>query len=297
VYFGQPDGGWREAVRAWVPTSIAGCVVPDGGAASSCVRAGLGRNGAVGGFDFDGDGKQDLAVTRTNGLEVLPGSAPDDLLLTKPTMACGVLFSLPSLPWPTSAPASLGDLDGDGCDEVAVRYSDGANRQGLVIAFGFDVGGTRCLGHAAATWVRVSGDTETGVPTMRLGVSATRAGQVLSDGKDYLAITADLYPWLGQTQPAVLLVDVAQVLAKRPAVGERLVSIFSDGLTPVPLAPAALSRPASARCCSATSTSLATAKSTWWSRPRGRMRMAMAAARCSSSPAVPLHQGRTCPPC
>jgi hypothetical protein len=240
VYFGRADGTWREAVRAWAPTSIAGCVVPDGGAASSCLRANLGRGGAVGGFDFDGDGKQDLAVTRTNGLEVLPGIAPDDLTLGKPTMACGVLFSLPALPWPTSAPASLGDLDGDGCDDVAVRYSDGANRQGVVIAFGFDRGGTRCLGHAAAAWVRVSGDPETGVPTMRLGVSTARAGKVLGDGKDYLAVTADLYPWLGQTQPAVLLVQVAQVLGKRPGAGEQLVSILGDGLTPVPLLPSAL---------------------------------------------------------
>lgn len=235
VSFGLPDGTWRDGARVWATSTITGCTIPDGGSASACTRSSLGRQGVVGRFDFDGDGKQDLAVTRANGLEVLAGRARDDATLGKLTMSCGVLFSLPALPWATSVPSALGDLDGDGCDEVAVRYSDGGNRQGVVIAFGFDASQGRCGGHSKAAWVRISGDTETGVATMRLGVSTGRAGKVMADGKDYVAITADLYPWQGQTQPAILLIDSAQLVAKRPTQDEQLVSILGDGLTPIPI--------------------------------------------------------------
>lgn len=235
VHLGRSDGTFREAFRVWGVRDIAGCTVPDGGSAAMCQRSALTRNGLVGNFDFDGDGKKDLAVARANGMEVFAGRAPDDAQLSKPSMACDPLFSLPYLVQTTSAPASLGDLDGDGCDELALRYSDNANRQGLVIAFGFDPGGARCGGKTQASWLRISGDTETGVNTMRLGVAAARAGRVMADNKDYVAITADLYPYLGIAQPVVLLVDAAELVAKRPASGGRLVSILGDGLNPVPI--------------------------------------------------------------
>lgn len=237
VFLGQADGTYREGFRAWGPRDIAGCAVPDGGQAAVCQRAQLGRNGLAGGFDFDGDGKQDLAATRSNGLEVFAGRAPDDAQLAKPSMACDPLFSFPFITQGTSMPAALGDLDGDGCDEVGFRYSDNANRQGVVVVFGFSPGGARCGGRTTASWVRISGDTETGVATMRLGVAMSRAPGVLQGGADALAITADLYPYQGVTQPTVLLVPTAQLVAKRPASGEQLVSILGDGLTATPLVP------------------------------------------------------------
>lgn len=239
VYLGQNDGSFREGLRAWAVRDIPGCTVPDGGASTFCQRAALGGNGLAGRFDFNGDGRQDVAATRTNGLEVLAGQAPDDAALTKPTMACGVLYSLPTLPatWVTSAPVGLGDLDGDGCDEVAVRYSDNGNRQGLIIAFGFDASGAHCGGHVVGAALRLSGDPETGSVTMRLGVAAARAGRVLGDGKDYVAISADLYAWEGVTQPAVLLLESAALVAKRPSSGMALVGLLNDGLVPIPLVP------------------------------------------------------------
>ncbi len=237
VHLGQADGTYKEAFRLWGLRDLEGCTVADGGAAASCQRSQLARNGLTGGLDFNGDGVGDLVMTRANGLEVFTGRPPDDAQLAKPSMACDPLFSLPFVTQATSMPTALGDLDGDGCDEVGVRYSDNANRQGVIIAFGFDPGGTRCAGVTAARWVRISGDTETGVATMRLGVALARASGVLADGTDAVAITADLYPYQGSAQPTVLLVPVAQLVAKRPASGGVLVSILGDGLTPVPLVP------------------------------------------------------------
>lgn len=236
VQLGQADGTFKEGFRLWALRDIPGCTVPDGGSASLCQRSALGRNGLEGNFDFDGDGKDDLAVARANGLEVFGGRAPDDPQVAKPTMACDPLYTFPALPWATFTPSSLGDLNGDGCDELALRYSDNSNRRGLVVLFGFDPGGARCGGRTQASWVRISGDTETGVTTMRLGLAATRAGRVLSgDNRDFVAMTAELYPYLGQAQPTVLLVDAAAIVSKRPASGERLVSILGDGLDPVPV--------------------------------------------------------------
>lgn len=236
VQLGQADGTFKEGFRLWALRDLPGCTVPDGGSAATCQRSAIGRNGLEGNFDFDGDGKKDLALVRTNGLEIFAGRAPDDPQVNKPSMACDPLYSLPTLAWPTFTPSTLGDLDGDGCDELAVRYSDNSNRRGLVVLFGFDPGGARCGGRTQAAWVRLSGDTETGVTTMRLGLAATRVGRVLKgDNRDFIAVTAELYPYLGQAQPTVLLLDVAQVRSKRPASGERLVSILGDGIDPVPL--------------------------------------------------------------
>lgn len=237
VQLGQADGTFKEGFRLWGVRDIAGCVVPDGGQAATCQRSALGRNGLVGQFDFNGDGKQDLGVTRANGFEVFTGRAPDDAQLAKPSMGCDPLYSLPFQTPATSMPAALGDLDGDGCDEVGLRYSDGNNRQGVIVLFGADPGGTRCGGKTEVTGVRISGDTETGVPTMRLGVSLTRARDLTAAGSDHVAMTADLYPYQGTAQPTVLLVPTAQLVAKRPSTGLQLVSILGDGLVAVPVVP------------------------------------------------------------
>lgn len=237
VHMGMADGTYREGFRVWAVRDIPGCVVPDGGAAATCQRSALARNGVVGGFDFDGDGVRDLAMTRANGFEVFGGRRPDDMQLSKPSMVCNPLFSFPFINQTTSMPTALGDLNGDGCEELGFRYSDNANRQGVIITFGFDTGGVRCGGVTVPSWVRISGDTETGVATMRLGVSMARARDVLASGVDAVAISADLYPFQGVAQPTVLLVPVSQIVAKRPASGGALVSILGDGLVAVPMVP------------------------------------------------------------
>lgn len=238
IHLGQADGGFREAFHLWTQRAVPDCEVPDGGSAALCQRSILGRNGLAGGFDFNGDGKGDVAATRSNGLEIFAGRIPDDTTLAKPSMTCEPMFTFPSIPQVTSMPTALGDLNSDGCDEVGLRYSDNSNRQGVVVLFGFNAAGGKCGGKTSASWVRISGDTETGVATMRLGIALSRARDVLDGGTDAVAITADLYPYEGVAQPTVLLVPTAQIVAKRPTSGERLVSILSDGLVPVPLVPA-----------------------------------------------------------
>jgi hypothetical protein len=208
---------------------IAGCMPADGAA---CKRSGLSRAGIAGGFDFDGDGKQDLLLTRANGLEVFLGRARAGT--DKPSMACDPVFSLPALVETTSAPAALGDLDGDGCDEVSVRYTD-ATHAGVLIAFGFAADGGRCKGHNQAAWLRVSGDAEVGLSNMQLGIASARAGAVFGDGREWIAISANLYPFEGTRQPAVLLFDAKALAAKRPASGEAVVGALDASFDVTPL--------------------------------------------------------------
>ncbi len=250
VFQGRTDGSFAEAFRVWGPRTIAGCVVPDGGAAAICQRTGIGAppgNAApalVGNFDFDGDGTDDLGVLRTGGLDIFRGRQPTDASLSKPTVACDVYYTFTStFPTPpyavhsVSAPAALGDLNGDGCDEVALRYLNNGGsvtRQGILIFYGF---GPSC-GSNQASWLRISGDTETGVAAMRLGIAMARASGVLADGRDAVAVTADLYPVEGDVQPTVLLLPVPELNALKPSSGERLVGVQgTTQLTPVPLAP------------------------------------------------------------
>ena len=233
VHLQRADGTFAEGFRVWAPVAIAGCTVPDGGAAAVCQRSALSRNGLVGGFDFNGDGTEDLALARTNGLEVAFGRAPDDTSLARPSIACDMGYSLPNVPQGTGMPASLGDLNGDGCAELGLRYGD---RLGVIILYGFDPGGARCGGRTEASWVRLSGDAEAGLPTIRLGVALARAGRLLAnDTRDFIAVTADLYSFQGVAQPTVLLYDVAQLNARRPMSGGVLVGALGDGLDPVPL--------------------------------------------------------------
>ncbi len=228
IHLGRSDGTFKEAYRVWVPRDVIGA---DGGVAYQ--RTQLGRQGLVGGFDFNGDKTQDLLVTRGNGLEIFAGRPPDDLGLAKVTMACDSLLSLPALGTNQygTAPAALGDLNGDGCDEVGIRYTDNNTRSGVIIAFGY---GSAC-DQTTASWLRISGDTETGLTNLRLGTALARAGQIMAnDARDFVAITADLFSYNGSSQATILLFDVAELVAKRPASGERLVAALGDGLTPVP---------------------------------------------------------------
>jgi hypothetical protein len=230
IQLSQADGSFKEGFRVFAVSAIAGCTPVDGAA---CKRTNLAR-GLQGGFDFDGDAKQDLLVTRNNGFELFLGRAPDDPKLTKPSMACDSAFTLPALVQGVSAPSALGDIDGDGCDEVAVRYSD-AMRSGLLIAFGFAAAGGRCGNHTQPAWLRVSGDSERGLNNMQLGIAAARAGKLLGDKRDFVAVSAGLFPFQGVPQPTVLLFDIAALAAKRPAQGEAVSGALNDGLTPIAL--------------------------------------------------------------
>jgi hypothetical protein len=187
----------------------------------------------VGGFDFNGDGKQDLGVLRNNGFEVLLGRAPDDASLAKLTMGCDPVYTAPYSAQQTSVPAALGDLDGDGCDEVAWRYADGA-KAGIVVLFGYDASGGRCGStHTVPATVRLAADPEVGINFLGLGVATARVGRVLGKtGADYLAVSAASVPFEGVTQPAVLLFDTAELARRRPASGEALVGALESALLP-----------------------------------------------------------------
>ncbi|TSC23030.1 FG-GAP-like repeat-containing protein [Corallococcus sp. Z5C101001] len=240
VSLGQADGTFKAAYRVFAPSVVTTCDDP---AATRCKRTTLGRN-VVGGFDFNGDGKQDVAVLRDRGFDLFLGRAPDDASLAKLTLACDALYSWPSTPvvWPptqwnttalpqTSAPAALGDLNGDGCDEVAWRYSDGSH-SGVVILYGYDPGGSRCGGRTAASMVRIAADAEVGRALMNLGVASTRAGRFLGDTRDFIAVSANNYLVDGVSQPAVLLFDIAKLNGLRPTAGEVLVDALSATLAP-----------------------------------------------------------------
>jgi hypothetical protein len=229
IYLAQPDGSFREGFVVLAPSAIAGCTPVDD---NKCKRAGLAKAGIAGDFDFDGDGKQDLLLTRSNGYEIFLGRAPDDASFAKPTLVCDPAFSLPALAQAVSAPASLGDIDADGCGDVALRYAQD-QRSGLLIGYGFSTEGTRCKAHKAASWLRISGDSETGLSNMQLGIATARAGKLLGDARDFVAVSAGSFPFRGVAQPTVLLFDIAQL--KRPASGEGVVSVLNAGLSPLAL--------------------------------------------------------------
>ncbi|NOJ92726.1 VCBS repeat-containing protein [Corallococcus coralloides] len=247
VSLGQTDGTFKPAYRVFAPSVVTDC---HDAANTRCKRTAIGR-GVVGGFDFNGDGKQDLAVLRDRGIDVFLGRAPEDASLAKMTLACNPVWSWPTDPMPatppadqggwanttmpaTSALATVGDLNGDGCDEVAWRYSDNAH-SGIVIAYGYDASGSKCGTRTVASMVRIAGDPEKKIALMNLGVATTRAGRFLGDSRDFIAVTANNYLFEGVNQPTVLLFDVAAINAKRPASGEAVVGAINDGLTPIPV--------------------------------------------------------------
>lgn len=234
VSLGQADGTFKPAYRLWAPSQIAGCT-PDTDA--KCKRTSIGR-GVVGGFDLNGDGKEDVGVLRDRGMEVFLGRAPEDASLAKLTMGCDPVYSWPSMALQTSAPASLEDLNGDGCDELAWRYAEGS-RSGVAILFGFDTGGTRCGARTTGTVLRLAGDSEAQLSNVGLGVAVARAGKFLNDARDFVAVSATSIPFDGVTQPVVLLYDKAELLAKMSALqsaGQPLViGALSDGVDPVML--------------------------------------------------------------
>ncbi|QRK12640.1 FG-GAP repeat protein [Archangium violaceum] len=235
VSLAQADGSYKPAYRLWALGNITeNCITSNG----VCSRAGIGR-GVVGGFDFNGDGKQDIGALRNSGFELFLGRAPDDASLAKRTMVCDPVYSSPyfatssNTPQTTSAPTALGDLNGDGCAEVAWRYSDNNARSGIVVLFGYDTSGAKCKGRKVPTTIRLAADPEVGINFMGLGVSMARVGQVLGKtGADYLAVSASSVPYDGVTQPAVLLFNTAELVKRLPASGEALVGALEISLQP-----------------------------------------------------------------
>ncbi|MBX7114166.1 MAG: FG-GAP-like repeat-containing protein [Myxococcaceae bacterium] len=237
VQLSQSDGTFKEGYRVWAPELINGeC---DGG---TCLRAGLARTGIAGGFDFNNDGNEDIALTRNSGLDIFPGRPPADATLSKLTAVCGPLFTLPQHNRGTFGPMALGDLDGDGCDEVGVRYGNLnsglvdplVTPQGLIIVFGFDPNGA-CGAHTQPAYMYISGEIDVGINSVQFGYAAAAVGKVLGDNREFIAVSARLYPFEGVTQPTVLLYDKMQIAALRPAQGSALVPMRGGGLTPIPL--------------------------------------------------------------
>jgi hypothetical protein len=107
-------------------------------------------------------------------------------------------------------------------------------RSGLLVLFGYDASGKRCAGHDQPSWLRISGDGESGSNNMQLGIASARAGRVLGDARDFVAISAGLFPFEGVPQPTVLLFDSAQLAAARPEMGGAVVSALG-ALTPLAL--------------------------------------------------------------
>ncbi len=120
------------------------------------------ERGARGGFgvavsnagDVNGDGREDLIVLHSGtyggaGAEVVLGRADD--AMGRVQVACGDPAEAPW--WPSRSDgagyfsaAGLGDIDGDGCADVAVGML-GGQKTGTIIRFGF---GPRCArGHTA----------------------------------------------------------------------------------------------------------------------------------------------------
>ncbi|MGA9520795.1 MAG: FG-GAP-like repeat-containing protein, partial [Myxococcaceae bacterium] len=226
VQLAQADGSFVPAHRIWAPRKIPACssTEPD-----ACVRTRIGSH-LVGGFDFNGDGRQDLAATRLRGLEIFAGRPVDSPQLAKLTMGCDPLFSAPATRV-TSAPASLGDLDGDGCDDVGYRYQD----SGFAIVFGFDPSGARCGGKTTATTLQIGGFDRLAGGDLRLGGAAARVRNFFGDGRDFVAVSAGSMPFEAVRQSGVLLFDVATLLQRRVVGSSAQVEAYSEGMDPVPL--------------------------------------------------------------
>jgi len=238
VSLAQEDGSFKPAYRLWAPGDISGCSP----AGTNCQRRNIGR-GVVGGFDINGDGLQDIGALRNNGFELFLGRAPDDATLAKPTMACDPAWSSTTLvlqtasttflTQQTSALTAVGDLNADGCDEVAWRYTDGSQRSGITVLFGYDASGTRCGTSTTPKTLRLAADPEVGSNFLGLGLAMTRVGRVLgASGADYLAVSATSVPYNGVTQPAVLLFDTAELAKRRPDSGEVVVGALESSLLP-----------------------------------------------------------------
>jgi len=139
----------------------------------------------TGSFDLDGDGRSDLAAgstrwtregSRVGGVAIFLGREP---FRGRTRVACGPDLAFPGVDRNGdfgAALAGLGDLDGDGCDELAIgapRADPGLRDAGTVsVLWGF--GGAGCP--AAPAWTVLAGESDFG------NAGASVAGGVDFDG-------------------------------------------------------------------------------------------------------------------
>lgn len=235
VYLSRADGPAVE--RFWL---IPRETVATGGTAR---RLGFGAVVANAG-DVNGDGKEDLLVGRaggatTNGAEVVLGRDAD--AMGRVLAHCGDPAAAPW--WDARADGTVsglavtrvGDLDGDGCGEVAVSVSGNTNntvRAGISLQFGF---GPRCGARTAAEQLLLVADGRA-LRDNVVGDEATRAndlndlpgvstgmGLVLAGGAD---LTGDRIPDLVYRDVALSFRDTTG-----PAV-EVVSGAFLAGLCP-----------------------------------------------------------------
>lgn len=214
VSIGRADGTFAPAYRLW--HDVAG-------------QGDLGLD-VAGGFDFNGDGRADIAATRTGGLEIFLGRPADDGTLAKLTMGCDPALTLSGLPAPIVSVAAIRDVNGDGCDDVAVGYHD-ATHGGVVVTFGFDVSGVRCGGRTTPSSVQISADADTGETYFGLGTAVANVGKFRNDATSWLAVGATKLPFTGGARAGVMLLDLAKVTALRPASGIAAKGLATSGVT------------------------------------------------------------------
>ena len=227
---------------------------------------------AIAAADVNGDGKEDLILGRpggrdSGGAEVVLGRKGD---ANKVVVACsvgdkgpmGATSFAPATPENPvhygAAVAKLGDLDRDGCDEIAVSMRNaalpnaGPPRAGIAIAFGYDASGAHCGGHRTPFLLRVVpddhplaenviGDTKKrfddlddlrGAPTSMGSTLARGFGDFTGDGvPDLVFRDADL-TMFDKRGPAVEIVSgafLASLCPNRVCPKGRSGSFWSDG--------------------------------------------------------------------
>ena len=122
--------------------------------------------------DVNGDHRGDVVVGRRDkhAVEIVLGRPfvhGKVLIACRDEKGARASFAYPPEGWTAGGwwgerIASIGDVDRDGCDEVAFTAArDGIIPIGIIVVFGYDAGGTRCHGHARPlSFVLVSSDRE-----------------------------------------------------------------------------------------------------------------------------------------
>jgi hypothetical protein len=202
---------------------------------------------AIAAADVNGDKRDDLVVGRPgirdgSGAEVVLGRKPDGkgrVLLAcnvGPSGANGAYASDASRSGDPvvygAAVAGIGDMDRDGCDEIALSITranipNNPPRAGLLLAFGYDASGARCGGHRTPFVLHIvaddhpldgniAGDPSTrlddmldlrGAPTATGHVLARGKGDVTGDGVPDLVFRAADLAVAGQRGAAVEIVS------------------------------------------------------------------------------------------
>lgn len=179
-----------------------------------------------GGFDYNGDGRDDLivgsldldrgAIANMGGFMLVQGRAADPqgrtLVICAPDFSFEGLLANDQL---GSQVAAIGDLDGDGCDEVAAGapFEDPTlNNEGTVrVIFGW--GGAGCPATAQMVAMR------SGVANAQAGLSISGSGDVDGDGVPDLAVGMPGFAQDGNTVGAAAVIYGAYIasLPKEPA--------------------------------------------------------------------------------